>query len=681
MIYVLQVKGYPPPKILVQGYPETNGRGLDLHRFGPLVANDDVPQSNDSFKTISTDVPPSNEPSIPQSNIHLSNEPVLTNILLSNESMLTNVPLSIEPKLIIGQNEPSAEFQFEPQPEQVKDLVNFWFKSVAYIEDPYDINKELNIGDLYRDMIELKNHIRAYTVVNKFNFEYVLSNEYKIVVRYKDLSSPSRLVHSRNWYSLGRLIYGLIGLRGIHVRFDIAFECSTRARRLQVAYYIRPLSARVSEIGIEAFPEKNCWLLEFEWLTDAYWVSKEARDLRIREKTLELKQRYFGYRGLDWVMPDFSELELGEHICGMSYAYWKRVHQMMGPFPSDRFALLESLAEEVVDKDDTEIRTRRSLRLRLIDEEIEENDPSVSGRALVDESNDLEELEITTDAPLTVVVPEVAASSKSYRKARVTEERNGEMVRGERNGPEGSVEPSGDEREDGGQSVDSESSTDLGEAAGLVSAKEKLRLDRFAAKLELSKVGVVLYAMGSRYTFKSQPQEGFMAFRGQIWLGMQLPLRRLVKEVLNFWEVALCQMNEIFYEMIRVVKGMNVELRCEGRGLIEWYDIVSFYSRKANQKGQQVPKQAGPVHEVARDASRQASKQTLAQVDKGMGKVFPESLKVHQPKGPQWKRRKVLGEDHAEDVDKELIEAELEDQARAMATSMATLCGTDLDRA
>ncbi|KAF6176727.1 hypothetical protein GIB67_031538 [Kingdonia uniflora] len=99
--------------------------------------------------------------------------------------MLTNVPLSIEPELIIGQTETSAEFRFEPQPEQVKDFLNFRFKSVAYTEDPYDFSKKIIIGDLYQDRIELKNHIRAYAVVNKFNLEHVLSNEYKIVVRCK----------------------------------------------------------------------------------------------------------------------------------------------------------------------------------------------------------------------------------------------------------------------------------------------------------------------------------------------------------------------------------------------------------------------------------------------------------------------------------------------------------------
>ncbi|KAF6136686.1 hypothetical protein GIB67_018689, partial [Kingdonia uniflora] len=214
---------FPNPKPEYRGYPETNGRGIDPRRLGPLVDDDDVPQSNYSFETIHIDISPSNEPNIPQSNVHLSNEPVLTNVsqsnelfqtiptdvhisnepcisqsnihLLnelaitnvppSNEPLLTNVPLSTEPELIIGQPETSAVFQFEPQPELVKDLLDFWFKSAAYTEDPYDFSKEFNIGDLYRDRIEHKNHIRTYVVVNKFNLEHVMSNEFKIMVHCK----------------------------------------------------------------------------------------------------------------------------------------------------------------------------------------------------------------------------------------------------------------------------------------------------------------------------------------------------------------------------------------------------------------------------------------------------------------------------------------------------------------
>ncbi|KAF6152400.1 hypothetical protein GIB67_038023 [Kingdonia uniflora] len=142
----LRHNSFPNHKPEYRGYPEINGRGLDPRRFGPLVDNvpqlnkyfetirtdvppsnepsipqsnvhhlnkpmlTNVPQSNEPFETIPTDVPLSNKPCIPQSNIHLSNEPMLTNVHLSNKPMLTNVHLSIEPEPIIIQTEPSAEF-------------------------------------------------------------------------------------------------------------------------------------------------------------------------------------------------------------------------------------------------------------------------------------------------------------------------------------------------------------------------------------------------------------------------------------------------------------------------------------------------------------------------------------------------------------------------------------------
>ncbi|KAF6155056.1 hypothetical protein GIB67_035803 [Kingdonia uniflora] len=73
------------PKPEYRGYPERNGRGFDPRRYGSLVDDDDVPQSNESFETICTDIPPSNEPSIPESNVYLSNEPMLTNVPQTNE--------------------------------------------------------------------------------------------------------------------------------------------------------------------------------------------------------------------------------------------------------------------------------------------------------------------------------------------------------------------------------------------------------------------------------------------------------------------------------------------------------------------------------------------------------------------------------------------------------------------
>ncbi|KAF6165397.1 hypothetical protein GIB67_018841 [Kingdonia uniflora] len=111
--------------------------------------------------------------------------------------MFTNAPLSIEPEPIIGQTKTSAEFQFELQPDQVKDLPNFWLKYVVYTEDPYDFSKEFNIGDLYQDRIELKNHKKAYAAVNKFNHKYVMSNEYKIVIHCKGYKFSWRIYATR----------------------------------------------------------------------------------------------------------------------------------------------------------------------------------------------------------------------------------------------------------------------------------------------------------------------------------------------------------------------------------------------------------------------------------------------------------------------------------------------------
>ncbi|KAF6143233.1 hypothetical protein GIB67_039016 [Kingdonia uniflora] len=50
-------------------------------------------------------------------------------------------------------------------------------------------------------------------------------------------------------------------------------------------------------------------------------------------------------------------------------------------------------------------RTRRALRQRLIDEEIEAFEASISGRAPMEEGNDLKVLDVATDVPLAMVLP------------------------------------------------------------------------------------------------------------------------------------------------------------------------------------------------------------------------------------------------------------------------------------
>ncbi|KAF6142166.1 hypothetical protein GIB67_037084 [Kingdonia uniflora] len=170
-----------------------SGRGLSTTKAGKPLRHNSFPDLEPEYRGY----PETNDRGLDTRSIHLSNEPVLTNVPPSNEPILTNVPFSIEPETIIRQTEPSAEFWFEPQPEQVKDLMDFWFKSAAYMEDPYDFSKEFNIDDLYRDRIELMNHIRAYAVANKFNLEHVLSDEYKIVVHYKGHKCSWRIYATR----------------------------------------------------------------------------------------------------------------------------------------------------------------------------------------------------------------------------------------------------------------------------------------------------------------------------------------------------------------------------------------------------------------------------------------------------------------------------------------------------
>ncbi|KAF6151308.1 hypothetical protein GIB67_040581 [Kingdonia uniflora] len=165
---------------------------------------------------------------------------MLTNVSLSNEPMLTNVLLSIEPKPIIGQTEPSAELRFESQPEQVKDLVDFWFKSTTYTKDLYDFSKEFNIGYLYRDRIELKNHIIAYAAVNKFNLKNVLSNKHKIVMQ-GSLEHAYQLLTSY----FGEMRYGVTYINRVESWNNVILK----VRDLPIHVFIDELSRIYSEIS------------------------------------------------------------------------------------------------------------------------------------------------------------------------------------------------------------------------------------------------------------------------------------------------------------------------------------------------------------------------------------------------------------------------------------------------
>ncbi|KAF6156936.1 hypothetical protein GIB67_039697, partial [Kingdonia uniflora] len=80
------------------------------------------------------------------------------------------------------------------------------------------------------------------------------------------------------------------------------------------------------------------------------------------------------------------------------------------------------------------------------------------------------------------------------------------------------------------ESINSEEIEDEDTCVGEASPQEKAWLERFMAKHQLEGKGIILVSLGSEYTFKDESNEGIMAFRGNIRLGMRLPLWRLVKE-------------------------------------------------------------------------------------------------------------------------------------------------------
>ncbi|KAF6156553.1 hypothetical protein GIB67_000018 [Kingdonia uniflora] len=232
------------------------------------------------------------------------------------------------------------------------------------------------------------------------------------------------------------------------------------------------------------------------------------------------------------------------------------------------------------------------------------------------------------------------------RRTIVTEDsEEEEIVWGERG--RGDVRPSGGGKGEGVQGDDSGDSTESDRVEGAISARDKIRLDRLAAKLELSKVGVYLSVARVGLTFKSDPGEGIMASRSQIRLGIELPLQRLVKEVLNLWEVAPVQMYDNFYEMMRDIEGINAKLTGEGRGLIKWFDIITFYSKKASQNsGLKNLSWSNPRNYI--DNLLEASEDWVpTKTEMGKGHIAPEAPKVVQSKVSQRKRCRTVGKDDA----------------------------------
>ncbi|KAF6158099.1 hypothetical protein GIB67_014893 [Kingdonia uniflora] len=388
-------------------------------------------------------------------------------------------------------------------------------------------------------------------------------------------------------------------------------------------------------------------------LISRYLKRMEAREHRIVDKTNELIEKFFEDHELDWVMPDLVKLEPEELISGMPYAHWISLGVLcvleawylsiviviggLDGAAESQEGICVSFGYQALRQG--MMRTRQSSRLRQIDEEIEVNETSVSDHGSRGESSDAEVLDIVIDVPLAMVVPEGGALCMRHHKARVTGESDREEIEG-------------------------------GDGRGYV--------------------GVELIVLGFEYTFKDIRREGFMEFRGQIWLGMQLPLRRLVKEVLNFWEVAPCQMNINFYEMMRVIEGMNVELKRKKRGLIKWpakkrREEGTSRGAKEMEKIRLIRK-TNYVPRGGQGGSGTVSPSVVKVVpkvprcaDKGKGKVVPEPPKVPQPKITSCKRPRELGTDDADGSDEVRREAKLEEHARATAASMTTLYGNDPD--
>ncbi|KAF6137488.1 hypothetical protein GIB67_014038 [Kingdonia uniflora] len=127
--------------------------------------------------------------------------------------MLINVPLSIELEQIIGQTEPSAELRFEPQPEQVKDLVDFRFKSVVYTKIPMTSVKSLTL--LYDPI--------CHQVLQIWHFFLIVCHFFKYGVAYTN--------HVESWNSVILKVRNLPIHVFIYDYIESVWKCPTRIGR------------------------------------------------------------------------------------------------------------------------------------------------------------------------------------------------------------------------------------------------------------------------------------------------------------------------------------------------------------------------------------------------------------------------------------------------------------------
>ncbi|KAF6158093.1 hypothetical protein GIB67_014887 [Kingdonia uniflora] len=177
--------------------------------------------------------------------------------------------------------------------------------------------------------------------------------------------------------------------------------------------------------------------------------------------------------------------------------------------------------------------TRRASRMRLIDEDDDEvNESSISSRW--EASSDVKELHIITDVPLAIVELDIGSLKRSRRR------------------DEGKWEEEESESSEGRE----EDETYVGQ----VSLREKARLEWFMAKNELEGKGIILVPLGSEYLFMDTPNEGIMAFRGQIRLRMRLPLRRLMQA----WMISFTRAQKALSEKLKE----SIDMRELAKGII-----------------------------------------------------------------------------------------------------------------
>ncbi|KAF6154046.1 hypothetical protein GIB67_018968, partial [Kingdonia uniflora] len=221
------------------GYPETNDRGLDPRRFGPFVDDENdsfdairtdvppsnkpsipqsnvhlsnepvltnVPQSNEHFQTIPTNVPLSNEPFIPQSSIHLSNEPVLTNVPPSNELMLTNVPLSIEPEPIIGQTKTSVHtcIRVETEGEKV-----------------YKAGSSRWVASIIKQKLRKDPNYKPFKIIDNMQIYHNIDATYNLVWRAKEKAHAEMRGSFEHAYQLLTSYFVEVRLADPNFAFDI----------------------------------------------------------------------------------------------------------------------------------------------------------------------------------------------------------------------------------------------------------------------------------------------------------------------------------------------------------------------------------------------------------------------------------------------------------------------------